>query len=278
MKPRTNPKTYTPDQVAAKQDKAVRFLRDVVGDDDKADEIEDLSLDEYAERKKLHMSENPAPGRQKARRRKASIRKNQLIAISDLSPAASLAQKALERGKRRNGKRSIVNRQSSIVNPDGAAEMYRSFHGKQPREVLEYQTGLESDRDLAALGDLIELDMPDIGKTINFARDGVVLAANPEGTQLFAVGGNQDLSRALDLADDPSKEFIDFGPIDSITYRTRKSFDQFRATDYVHELGEEGGEKPRLVYSVPAKQILFVGGEYRIAEPAADGVSPGIVN
>lgn len=51
-----NGKTYTPEQVAAKQDKAVRFLRDVAGDDDKADEIEALSLEEYAEREKLHMN------------------------------------------------------------------------------------------------------------------------------------------------------------------------------------------------------------------------------
>jgi hypothetical protein len=50
-------KTYQ--QAAAMQRKAVRFLRDVVGDDDKADEIEGLSVDEYVARKRLTLT-NPA--------------------------------------------------------------------------------------------------------------------------------------------------------------------------------------------------------------------------
>jgi len=41
----------TADQVQAKKAKAVQFLRDVVGDDDKADEFEDMDLDEYADHK-----------------------------------------------------------------------------------------------------------------------------------------------------------------------------------------------------------------------------------
>ena len=60
---RHNPRTakvYTEAQVEAKQDKAVRFLRDVVGDDEKADEIEGLSVAEYAERKRIRMG-NPKP-------------------------------------------------------------------------------------------------------------------------------------------------------------------------------------------------------------------------
>ena len=48
-------KTKTLDQVTAMQRKAVRFLRDIVGDEDKADEIESLSPDEYAERKRVQV-------------------------------------------------------------------------------------------------------------------------------------------------------------------------------------------------------------------------------
>ena len=40
-------------QVEARKDKAVRFLRDVVGDDDRADEVEDESVEDYADRKGL---------------------------------------------------------------------------------------------------------------------------------------------------------------------------------------------------------------------------------
>jgi hypothetical protein len=53
-------KEKTIEQAAAMQDKAVRFLRNVVGDDEKADEIEALSVYEYADRKGLILS-NPAP-------------------------------------------------------------------------------------------------------------------------------------------------------------------------------------------------------------------------
>lgn len=45
-------KTKTLDQMTAMQRKAVRFLRDVIGDQDKANEIESLSSAEYAERKR----------------------------------------------------------------------------------------------------------------------------------------------------------------------------------------------------------------------------------
>lgn len=55
------PKTKTYEQVLAIQAKAVRFLRDVVGDPDKADEIEDLSPEDYAERKGVVIvAENPS--------------------------------------------------------------------------------------------------------------------------------------------------------------------------------------------------------------------------
>ena len=50
-------KTY--EQAAAMQRKAVEFLRDLVKDEDKADEIEGLSVDEYAARKGLVLI-NPA--------------------------------------------------------------------------------------------------------------------------------------------------------------------------------------------------------------------------
>jgi hypothetical protein len=41
----------TIDRIESKKDKAVRFLRDVLEDEDRADEIEDESAEDYAERK-----------------------------------------------------------------------------------------------------------------------------------------------------------------------------------------------------------------------------------
>jgi len=51
-------KVLSREQVEKKQRKAVAFLRDVVGDDDLADEIYDLSVEEYAEKKRITL-ENP---------------------------------------------------------------------------------------------------------------------------------------------------------------------------------------------------------------------------
>lgn len=44
-------KTKTLDQLEAMRQKAVRFLEDVVGDSDKADEFDDMSTEDYAAHK-----------------------------------------------------------------------------------------------------------------------------------------------------------------------------------------------------------------------------------
>jgi hypothetical protein len=48
-------KALTRGQVQAKKDKAVQFLRDVVGDDDKADEFDNMDVEAYAERKHIQI-------------------------------------------------------------------------------------------------------------------------------------------------------------------------------------------------------------------------------
>ena len=48
----------TREQLQARKEKAVRFVRDVLGDPDRADEIADESLEDYAERRKFEIT-NP---------------------------------------------------------------------------------------------------------------------------------------------------------------------------------------------------------------------------
>ena len=48
-------KALTRDQVESRKGKAVRFVRDVLGDDDQADEIAGESLEDYAERRKIEI-------------------------------------------------------------------------------------------------------------------------------------------------------------------------------------------------------------------------------
>lgn len=58
MPGRKAPKTW--DQIEAMRQKAIRFLRDVVQDEEKAQEFEGLSTREYAERKGVQVAENPS--------------------------------------------------------------------------------------------------------------------------------------------------------------------------------------------------------------------------
>jgi len=55
-------KYQTYDQVEATKDKAVRFLRDFVGNDDRADEVEDEDPEDYAARKGIVIT-NPSKRR-----------------------------------------------------------------------------------------------------------------------------------------------------------------------------------------------------------------------
>lgn len=48
-------KTLTRKQLQARKAQAVRFTRDVLGDDDRVGEIEDESLEDYAERRHIQM-------------------------------------------------------------------------------------------------------------------------------------------------------------------------------------------------------------------------------
>jgi hypothetical protein len=52
------PKALTRSQLQSRKEKAVRFARDVLDDPDRAEEIADESLDDYADRRKIQIT-NP---------------------------------------------------------------------------------------------------------------------------------------------------------------------------------------------------------------------------
>jgi hypothetical protein len=62
--PRRGTNPLTVERVEAMQRKAVRFAADVLRDDDKADELESLTPEEYAERKGIRIVGNPKPDQQ----------------------------------------------------------------------------------------------------------------------------------------------------------------------------------------------------------------------
>jgi hypothetical protein len=58
-------KTLTRRQLERRKVQAVRFTRDVLGDDDRADEIEDESLQDYGDRRRITLA-NPKGARKMA--------------------------------------------------------------------------------------------------------------------------------------------------------------------------------------------------------------------
>jgi hypothetical protein len=56
---RKSKKSLSYEQVEAKKRKGVQFLRDIVGDDDRADDLEDESVSSYADRKHITISNSP---------------------------------------------------------------------------------------------------------------------------------------------------------------------------------------------------------------------------
>jgi len=197
---------------------------------------------------------------------------------------------SVERSKAKMRKlRTQLRRSRPNPNDNGAAELYESFHGRSPTEVLTSQEDCVAAGTYAALGKMRGLWLEPPARKNQWGRphiefteaDGVKLAAAPGSTQLYLIGGNQQLpvDYLASRGADTTKEFIPLGTVYAISYLTEKSFDGFRSSEYIHELGEETGERPTAFYNKRAKRIILVGGAYSIA-PTDNrlGASPGIVN
>ena len=178
-------------------------------------------------------------------------------------------------------------------NPSGdASAMYESFHGAPPSETLEITQTEHVHSHLAALGDLVLIDVKLSGgknkgasATINApdpARSTdeqiVRVCSNESGTQLYLVGGDQALDlkqlgfrEQFDVKHDGEtfdateyKDLMVIGEITKLTYRTAKSFDNFEEVDYFHKLGEDTRVRPTLLYDTMNDCMKIAGGEYHI--------------
>ena len=159
-----------------------------------------------------------------------------------------------------------------------AVQLYKSFHGKDPKEIVEKHVSAATRLEYAALGDLeyVKVITP-LGQTatFDFEGDGVKLASSPDGKQLYAIGGNQNLASCIDK-DSLEKDFLDLGEAQEVQYLARKVHGDFHPVSYYHQFGEKNGAKPQLMFDKLKKQIFFIGGEYYI--DTTKGVSPGIEN
>lgn len=189
-----------------------------------------------------------------------------------------------------------------------AQRRYEIFQGKKPDRFTTLDEPGKVRDDLAALGWLIELvfyprgrntrafeiedlaklrrpkddqtrDWKDVARelgiclvVLNFEHDKVAVAANGAGSQLYLVGGNQDISGQLsEFEADTTKDFIELGEAVSLTYLADKAQSNFEPMEWEHILGEESGVVPFGYWNKLQHRIYLVGGEYTVEEP-------GIIN
>ena len=167
--------------------------------------------------------------------------------------------------------------QGGAAETDKAVRVFQTFQGRDPAGIVEKHISAKMREDYAALGNLNYLVVRNGGGEnvkIDFEGDRVLLASSPDATQLYCIGGNQNLESCLgEFTDDPSKDLLDLGEILEVEYLTRKAQGNFEPVQYFHKFGEErrGSEMPRAIYDKLRKQVFFAGGEYKIEQP-------GIIN
>lgn len=159
----------------------------------------------------------------------------------------------------------------TFSNPESEAaqaeKLYETFHQEPPREVLEFNQEIYRPKDYTVLGELIELRLRWLGLKLDFEGEDVMLASNAAGTQMYFIGGNQDLRDVISEAAgkiDQTKDFLFLGEIDGVVYRARKEFTNFEETDWDHKLGEDGHKRPVLMYDKLNREMMMVGGEYQV--------------
>jgi hypothetical protein len=152
----------------------------------------------------------------------------------------------------------------------GASEMCEDFHGEPCEHIDTYQEPEPRPQSLAQLGVLAQLEVKRPGGwkwgELDFDGRDVQVAANPTGTQIYFIGGDQKVSRGelTRLNVDNSKEMIDLGECMLIAYRARKMHVDGKSSAYGHKFGDRTGRRPRLMYDRrgPQPRIFLVGGEY----------------
>jgi hypothetical protein len=88
-------KQLTREQTQSRKDKAVRFVRDVLDDSDRAAEIEDEDLEDYADRKRIQIT-NPTRRADMAKAANGRTKQDLLDEIDDLNQKVDELQDQLD--------------------------------------------------------------------------------------------------------------------------------------------------------------------------------------
>lgn len=198
-----------------------------------------------------------------------------------INPRHKKARRAHKPARRRHQKRPHAHKKSRNPNSeyrDAADKLYKSFHGRESDELVELDyDGILESKDYAALGDLVALRVKtDAGVyNIDFPDDEEdgdppLLCASPDAKQLYIFGGDQNCDEMVEALEDSGKlqsaggDKVLLGQLTHVEYFTRKGFHNFQPIIYTHQLGEETGEVPDLVYDTEKQQLHIVGGAYKI--------------
>jgi len=202
------------------------------------------------------------------------------------------AKRATPQRRRKDRQRKNPVTRKRAANQSGTEEavrLFEIFHGKDAREITEKHVSAAMRKDYTALGKLVAVVCDDAGMGekeiavhwdrcphIDFSEDHVTLASSPDGRQLYAIGGNQNLNGCLDKFEgvDPTKDLIDLGEVAAIVYEARKIHDNFEPVLYCHKFGGHNRTRPGWFFDRLKKQVFFIGGEYEIDITAK--ISPGI--
>ncbi len=215
----------------------------------------------------------------KIQARKAAMKNPAELVIFGNPRRKNTTPKASSGGKRRRGSLAGRRRRVSKKNPeelDRAVELYEQFHGKDAQSVVEKQRSAAMRTAYTALGPLLAVGLFTPGLAVpspdhweeyphlKFEKD-VILASNAEGTQLYAIGGNQDCSGCLqDLPDvDTAKDLLDLGALAFVVYLARKA-PTFEPVEWMHDFEKP---LPSLGYDQVKREIFFVGGAYTVEAP-----------
>jgi hypothetical protein len=162
-------KTLTRKQVQDRKEKAVRFVRDVLGDSDRAAEIEGESVNDYASRRKIHLI-NPDKGEAMAKIRvfnpRAVTQPNQMPrkALKNAGATATQQEPPAVAALRQHNEE--LQRQNDELQDqlDRIADLAGCYDPKCQESEEELVETLNDILDIAAAGDIEDDDEDDSGE------------------------------------------------------------------------------------------------------------------
>jgi hypothetical protein len=227
-------KSKTREQLEKMQEKAVRFLRDVVGDSEKADEIDDLTIEEYADKKRIHLVN---PGGVKR-------------AIAKVKKAAKKVKAKLGNRKSKITNRKCDRPRRNLDEIPEVQKLYETFQGKKAHEITELDEPDARRDDFAHLGWLVDLVIQPYGDALEGIADPNDLSEEERKLR----DSSRDMSQRQiweELAEDFGVTFVvlDFSGGQKIP--EQPGFKKY-------------GDGVRVTGAAPGNQIYFVGGNQDI--------------